>query len=189
MLLNFLNFAEIRKKLKIKECNFLTKIEIAELCKGGYCVDLDESFSTHIYLQNLASIQPRTSPLKFARSAAARRTCPRLQRLHAAEQAPSEDSPHMLPNVIPGFQSLRTNSQWMRMNQFSMNWTNSQWFFKLSLWSFEKIKSIWDAQKHQKWESAASRAAVEQSFRTALIRSRYYTGNHVLHRPSFPGNV
>ena len=32
------------------------------------CVDLGESFQTHIYLQNLASIQPRTSLVKFARS-------------------------------------------------------------------------------------------------------------------------
>ena len=32
------------------------------------CVDLDESFQTHIYLRNLASIQPRTSPLKFVGS-------------------------------------------------------------------------------------------------------------------------
>ena len=31
---------------------------ISELCKGVHCVDLDESFQTHIYLQNLASIQP-----------------------------------------------------------------------------------------------------------------------------------
>ena len=42
---------------------------ILELCKGGvHCVDLGESFQTHIYLQNLASIQPRTSPLKFVGS-------------------------------------------------------------------------------------------------------------------------
>ena len=33
-----------------------------------HCVDLGESFLTCIYLQNLASIQPRTSALKFARS-------------------------------------------------------------------------------------------------------------------------
>ena len=33
-----------------------------------HCVDLGASFPTHIYLQNLASIQPRTSPLKFAGS-------------------------------------------------------------------------------------------------------------------------
>ena len=29
-----------------------------------HCVDLGESFQTHIFLQNLVSIQPRTSPLK-----------------------------------------------------------------------------------------------------------------------------
>ena len=39
-----------------------------EQCKGVHYVDLGESFQTHIYLQNLASIQPRTSPLKFAAS-------------------------------------------------------------------------------------------------------------------------
>ena len=41
---------------------------ILELCKGVHCVDLGESFQTHIFLQNLASIQPRTSTVKFARS-------------------------------------------------------------------------------------------------------------------------
>ena len=33
-----------------------------------HCVDLGKSFPTHIFLQNLASIQRRTSPVKFARS-------------------------------------------------------------------------------------------------------------------------
>ena len=33
-----------------------------------HCVDLGESFQSHIYLQNLASKQPRTSLVKFARS-------------------------------------------------------------------------------------------------------------------------
>ena len=33
-----------------------------------HCVDLGESFPTHILLQNLASIQLLTSPVKFARS-------------------------------------------------------------------------------------------------------------------------
>ena len=37
---------------------------ILELCKGVHCVDLDESFQTHTYLQNFVSIQPRTSPVK-----------------------------------------------------------------------------------------------------------------------------
>ena len=35
-----------------------------------HCVDLGESFPTHIYLQSLASMQPRTSPVKFAGSLA-----------------------------------------------------------------------------------------------------------------------
>ena len=37
------------------------------MCKGVHCVELDEIFRTGIYLQNLASIQARTSPVKFAR--------------------------------------------------------------------------------------------------------------------------
>ena len=44
---------------------FYEKIETRKRCKGVHCVDLGESFPTHIYLQNLASIQPRTSLLKF----------------------------------------------------------------------------------------------------------------------------
>ena len=39
-----------------------------EQCKGVLCVDVGESFQTHIYLQNFVSIQPRTSPVKFAAS-------------------------------------------------------------------------------------------------------------------------
>ena len=30
-----------------------------------HCVDLDKSFPTSIYLQNMASIQPRTSPCEI----------------------------------------------------------------------------------------------------------------------------
>ena len=41
---------------------------IPKRCKGVHCVDLGESFPTRIYLQNLASMQPRTSPVKFASS-------------------------------------------------------------------------------------------------------------------------
>ena len=40
---------------------------ILEQYKGVHCVDLGESFQTRIYLENLASIQPRTSPVKCAR--------------------------------------------------------------------------------------------------------------------------
>ena len=41
---------------------------LSEQCKGGHCVDLDESFQALVYLQNVASIQPRTSLVKFAAS-------------------------------------------------------------------------------------------------------------------------
>ena len=37
-------------------------------CKGVHCVDLGERFPTSIYLQYLASIQPRTSLVKIVRS-------------------------------------------------------------------------------------------------------------------------
>ena len=53
------------KKLTKKSQKFDEKMEIRKRCKGVHCVDLGESFPTHIYLQNLASIQPRTSLLKF----------------------------------------------------------------------------------------------------------------------------
>ena len=43
---------------------FDEQIEIRERCRGVHCVDLGESFPTSIYLQNSASIQPRTSPSK-----------------------------------------------------------------------------------------------------------------------------
>ena len=47
-----------------------------------HCVDLVKGFQTHIYLKNLASIQPRTSSPKFGRS-------PRLRsRLHNPPLAP-----------------------------------------------------------------------------------------------------
>ena len=47
---------------------FNEKLVIRERCKGVHCVDLGESFPTSFYLQNLASIQPRTSPSKFVSS-------------------------------------------------------------------------------------------------------------------------
>ena len=48
--------------------NCFGKNVILEQGKGVHCVDLGESFQTHIYLQNFVSIQPRTSPVKFAAS-------------------------------------------------------------------------------------------------------------------------
>jgi len=59
---------EKKKKQQKNSAIFNENFEIRDRCKGVHCVDLGESFPTHIYLQNLASIQPRTSPFKFARS-------------------------------------------------------------------------------------------------------------------------
>ena len=62
-------FAAFLKKFAFlgKILAFFRKNVILEQCKGVHCVDLGESFQTHIYSQNFALIQPRTSPLKFAR--------------------------------------------------------------------------------------------------------------------------
>ena len=45
---------------------FWRKNETGERCKGVYCVDLGETFPTNIWLQSLASIQRRTSLVKFS---------------------------------------------------------------------------------------------------------------------------
>ena len=69
---NLAKFARLKifakKKTAKNSAIFNEKIEIRERCKGVHCVDLGESFPTSIYLQNLASIQPRTSPVKFTSS-------------------------------------------------------------------------------------------------------------------------
>ena len=53
--------AEERRRHALKSLPQL----VCKECKGVHCVDLGESSPTRIYLQNLASIQPRTSPSKF----------------------------------------------------------------------------------------------------------------------------
>ena len=60
-------FAKIQILEKISKISaiFNENFEIEERCKGVHCVDLGESFPTSIYLQNLASIQPRTSLFNF----------------------------------------------------------------------------------------------------------------------------
>ena len=39
---------------------------ILQRCKGVHCVDLDESFQAQNFFQIFVSIQPGTSPVKFA---------------------------------------------------------------------------------------------------------------------------
>ena len=55
---NLRNFGKEQQK---KSAIFNENFEIRERFKGLHCVDLGESFRTHIFLQNFASIQPRTS--------------------------------------------------------------------------------------------------------------------------------
>ena len=65
---NLANFAKFCKKTAKFPVIFNENFAIRERCKGVHCVDLGESFPTSIYLQKSASIQPRTSPVKFASS-------------------------------------------------------------------------------------------------------------------------
>ena len=58
----------VYKEISKNSATFNDNFEIRERCKGVHCVDLGESFPTSIYLQNLASIQPRTSPNNFVSS-------------------------------------------------------------------------------------------------------------------------
>ena len=64
---------------------------ILDLCKGVHCVDLGESFQTHIFLQILASIQPRTSPVKFATSPYAALAAVQLELALSAIAAAAEE--------------------------------------------------------------------------------------------------
>ena len=59
---NLRNFSEFAKFF----AKFYANFEMTELCKGVQLVALGESFQTHIFLQNLASIQPRTSPVNWS---------------------------------------------------------------------------------------------------------------------------
>ena len=74
---NSANFRKIENfkmilKIFVKFGNVLTIFRktsvLLDLCNGVHCGDLGESFQTYIYLQNLPSIQPRTSPRKVCKS-------------------------------------------------------------------------------------------------------------------------
>ena len=61
----FAKFCKLFQKTPKNSAISNEKIENRERCKGVHCGNLGESFQTHILLRNLASIQPRTSPVKF----------------------------------------------------------------------------------------------------------------------------
>ena len=83
---------------------------IPKRCKGVHCVDLGESFPTHIYLQNLASVLRRTSPVKFARS-------PRTFSCGLFSIV-SFHSDHLLLLQIPQVVAVRLMLHWLRYRFF-----------------------------------------------------------------------
>ena len=74
-------------------------------CKGAHCVDLGESFQTHIYLHNLASIPPRTSPPKFGWAAAAN------------SAGYYSGTTKVSPTRTPGENSIGKLNRWVIQNQ------------------------------------------------------------------------
>ena len=64
-----------------------------------------ESFPTHIYLQNLASIQPRTSPPKFARPEVRKGSM--AARVSPTPDAPSRRATAALPDTLEPSVGLR----------------------------------------------------------------------------------
>ena len=59
------NMGKIRRKMRKSLTIFFWNIEVWAVQKHVNLVDLGKSFPTNIFLQNLASIQKRTSLLKF----------------------------------------------------------------------------------------------------------------------------
>ena len=85
-----------------------------------HCVDLGESFQTHIYLQNFASIQPRTSPVKFARSSNAAvlggtrpRPRPRGTEPSVAETGRTEEGVERMGNLMDLAESFVVCKRWI----------------------------------------------------------------------------
>ena len=63
-----MNFCKVCRKMRKSLTKLFWNYEIWAVQRHVNLVDLVKSFPTHILLQNLASIQPITSPFKFARS-------------------------------------------------------------------------------------------------------------------------
>ena len=80
-----LNFAKFSETFG----NFLTKIEIAGVCKGVHCVDLGESFQTHIFFAKFGFDTAENEVSKVRRVADARRPR-RLVCRDGAEDRPGE---------------------------------------------------------------------------------------------------
>ena len=123
------------------------KIEIVELCKGVLCVNLGENFQTHINLQNLASIQPRRSPVKIvcnnsrlARGRWARSPLGAAPACTTAEFPRSRAYPQQKSVLV---RTMSLNVQNMK-RMFGQNWTSTlmQYFKQWSSQTFREFDKI-----------------------------------------------
>ena len=94
---------------------------IPKRCKGVHCVDLGESCPTHIYLQSLASIQPRTSPNKFVSSSS------RSFNLSSRALPPTWPRPkYCVPQAPPKMRTLRPTGTAAWPARFSQTLSRSE---------------------------------------------------------------
>ena len=107
-----------------------------------HCVDLGESFQTHIFLQNFVSIQPRTSPVKFAASDSGKETLAALKRCPLLGHDTS-----LFSKLVLGCIETKFCNQIRILQQLSKPTKISDRFFAksskiLQNWKFAKILQI-----------------------------------------------
>ena len=152
--------------------------------KGMHYVDLGESFPTSIYLQNLASIQPRTSLVKFARSPRkdppGTRTCqtkPGILVRNVIWKTRQARKPLThTASESHGMSSIRFQIVLRHPIARRTRWKNSPWSTTLTGWSREMyICAFWRAaltQRTKNASSALSRVGTYCARRTKISTSR-----------------
>ena len=148
-------------------------MRLQSCAKGVHCVDLDESFPTHIYLQNLASIQPRTSPVKFARSGCISKRC---------SQA-SEGTPAASPPASSARRLIRGNSWgsvlWLLRSEVNNSLTIVNFFHRIQ--NFRQISDlfsqIWLKKRHTSLFSGIwreTREKIHQKFAEKIAKFEFF---------------
>ena len=126
----------------------LAKNMILKQCKGVHCVDLGENFQTHIFLQNFASMQPRTSSLKFARSTDPFNAVYHTAKVTSAHEGPSAgqtSAPSDTQGPQAAWRSRRHVSIWAAKKDAGWIWISNLFEFRTYLncrtytvpWTFE----------------------------------------------------
>ena len=132
------------------------KIESAELCKGVHCVDLGESLHAHYYMHNLASIKPRTSPIKFAWSSGSAAP-PRDPR---TELVPNEARRHVISTRKSSLFWMEKPLRLFKTKCHFPHWDNSVFLQSISIiwraaWqSLLQFQPVWN-HKVKSWNHAA----------------------------------